>query len=226
MEHDAVGRRSLLTTGLGVAAAVGLGMDVAGAQTPSPFQPPRHDQDDWLDQVPGKHRVIIDATSATGAGEALLFARNLFAGNRTPYGLADGDVATVVCYRHDATRFGFGDAAWAKYGQIFGDYLKFVDPKTQKAPSTNVYTVAGYGEDLSSLGVTIGDVQKRGVQFAICDGSTRRVSQLLARATKGVADDIYKDLVANVIPGGRFVNLGVIAVTRAQERGYSLLSVG
>jgi len=226
MEHDAAGRRSLLTTGLGVAAAVGLGMDVAGAQTPPPFQPPRHDQDDWLDQVPGKHRVIIDATSATGAGEALLFARNLFAGNRTPYGLADGDVATVVCYRHDATRFGFGDTAWAKYGQIFSDYLKFVDPKTQKAPSTNVYTVAGYGEELSSLGVTIGDVQKRGVQFAICDGSTRRVSQLLARATKGVADDIYKDLVANVIPGGRFVNLGVIAVTRAQERGYSLLSVG
>ena len=52
MEHDAVGRRTLLTTGLGVAAAVGLGMDVAGAQTHLPFQPPRHDQDDWLDRCP------------------------------------------------------------------------------------------------------------------------------------------------------------------------------
>jgi intracellular sulfur oxidation DsrE/DsrF family protein len=226
MAQDAVGRRSLLTAGMGAAVALGLGGDLAGAQVPAMFQPPRHEHDDWLDQVPGKHRVIIDATSATGAGEALLFARNLFNGNRTPYGLADTDVATVVCYRHDATRFGFGDAIWARYGQIFSDYLKFTDPKTQKAPTTNVYTVAGYGEDLSSLGVTIPDVQKRGVRFAICDGSTRRVSQLLARATKGIAEDIYQELVGNAIPGGRFVNLGVIAVTRAQERGYALLSVG
>jgi len=226
MNSDQLARRTMLTGAIGAAAMVGLGVDVAGAQAPSTFQPPRHEQDDWLDQVPGKHRVIIDATSANGAGEALLFARNLFAGNRAPYGLTDTDVATVVCYRHDATRFGFGDTIWAKYGQIFSDYLKFTDPRTQKAPATNVYTVAGYGEDLSSLGVTIGDVQKRGVQFAICDGSTRRVSQLLARATKGTADDIYKELVANAIPGGRFVNLGVIAVTRAQERGYALLSVG
>ena len=226
MENDQRARRAVLTGALGAVAMVGLGVDVAGAQTSSGFQPPRHEQDDWLDQVPGKHRVIIDATSANGAGEALLFARNLFNGNRTPYGLADNDVATVICYRHDATRFGFGDAIWAKYGQIFSDYLKFTDPKTQKAPTANLYTVAGYGDDLSSLGVTIADVQKRGVQFAICDGSTRRVSQLLARATKGTAEDIYKELVANAIPGGRFVNLGVIAVTRAQERGYALLSVG
>ncbi len=226
MENDQLARRAVLTGAIGVAAMAGFGTAVAGAQSSSTFQPPRHEQDDWLDQAPGKHRVIIDATSAIGAGEAMLFARNLFVGNRTPYGLPDADVATVVCLRHDATRFGFGDAVWAKYGQAFGDYLKFTDPKTQKAPSINVYNTPGYGDDLSSLGVTIGDVAKRGVRFAICDGSTRRVSQLLARATKGTADDIYKELVADPIPSGRFVNFGVIAVTRAQERGYALLSVG
>ena len=226
MDNDQLARRAVLTGAIGVAAMAGFGTAVAEAQSTSTFQPLRHEQDDWLDQAPGKHRVIIDATSAIGAGEAVLFARNLFVGNRAPYGLPDGDVATVVCFRHSATRFAFGDAVWAKYGQAFSDYLKFTDPKTQKAPSINVYNTAGYGDDLSSLGVTISDVAKRGVQFAFCDGSTRRVSQLLARETKGNADDIYKELVAGAIPSGRFVNYGVIAVTRAQERGYALLSVG
>lgn len=226
MEDSQSTRRSLLSAGIGVAAAVGLGVDLAGSQSSSVFQPARHEHDDWLDQVPGKHRVIIDAASPTGAGDAILFTRNIFAGNRAPYGLTDADVAIVVCFRHLATRFAFSDTMWAKYGQPFSDFLHFTDPKTRRAPTANVYNSADYGDDLPTLGVTIGDVVKRGAVFAVCDGSTRRISQLTARATGGTADAIYKELVANAIPNSRFVNLGVIAVTRAQERGYSLLSVG
>jgi hypothetical protein len=220
-------RRLLLSAGLGAAAALGLGSGPALAQRPPAFEPPRHEQDDWLEQIPGKHRVIIDAASPTGAGEAILFTRNLLSGNRNTYGLADGDCAIVMVFRHLATRLAFNDAIWAKYGKVFSEYLKFTDPKTDKAPVVNLYNASGYGDDLSTQGVTIGEMVKRGAQLAICDGSTRRISQLTARATGGSGDEIYNELKANpVVPNSRFVPLGVLAVTRAQERGYSLLSVG
>ena len=34
---------------------------------------------------------------------------------------------------------------------------------------------------------------------------------------------IYKELVANIVPGSRMVSAGVVAVTRAQEYGYALI---
>ncbi len=39
-------------------------------------------------------------------------------------------------------------------------------------------------------------------------------------------DSVYKELVASAIPNGHFVAAGVIAVTRAQEYDYSLLTAG
>jgi len=36
-------------------------------------------------------------------------------------------------------------------------------------------------------------------------------------------DAIYKELVASILPGSRMVSAGVVAVTRAQEYGYSLI---
>ena len=29
------------------------------------WQPERHTQDDWLDQIPGKHRLVFDTTEST-----------------------------------------------------------------------------------------------------------------------------------------------------------------
>jgi hypothetical protein len=45
MDSDQLARRAMLTGALGAAAMMGLGSDVAGAQTPSPFQPPRRGRD-------------------------------------------------------------------------------------------------------------------------------------------------------------------------------------
>ena len=42
----------------------------------------------------------------------------------------------------------------------------------------------------------------------------------------GDADAIYKTMAANLIANARFVPAGVIAVTRSQEYGYSLLYAG
>jgi intracellular sulfur oxidation DsrE/DsrF family protein len=220
-------RRSLM---LGVGSAVvaaGLGVRSAGAQTSSAFKPAIQPEDAWLDQRPGKHRTIIDAVTPNGAGEAFLYAGNLYNANKATYpGGGDADMAIVVCLRHFATAFAYTDTVWAKYGKTMSAMLGFVDPKTKEAPSTNLYNSPAYGLSLPNLGTTIDAVTKRGVYFAVCDTATHFVAGQMAGMLKVSADEIYKDLSTNLIPNSRLVAAGVLAVTRAQEHGYSVLHAG
>lgn len=225
MKNDNTARRSLLS-GLGAAvAAVALGSKSAKAQTPArAFQPARHQQDDWMNAVPGRHRTIVDCASVGAAGEGMLYANNLYVANRSGYQLTEADVAVVVCLRHFATVFGYNDAIWGKYGKAMSDLVQFTDPKTKQAPSTNLLNSADYGLTLPNFGNTIASVVKRGTQFAICDMATNFISGRVAEAVKGNQQEIYKELASNLIPNGRLVTAGVVAVNRAQELGYTLLT--
>ena len=217
-------RRSVITGGGAAVAAVALGSAHPSAQAPAGrFQPARHQQDAWLDAIAGKHRNFIDASTARGAAEAVLYANNLFEANKNGYTLNDTDVAVVVCMRHFATPFAFTDAMWAKYGTPLSAMLEFSDPKSKQAPATNLLNSSEYGMAMPNLGNTLPAVTKRGVQFAVCDMATHFLAAQLASATKGNADAIYKDLASNLIPNSHMVAAGVVAVNRAQEYGYSLL---
>jgi hypothetical protein len=220
-------RRSVIS-GLGVAAVgVALGSRPSSAQTAGGggrFQPARHQQDAWLDAVAGKHRTFIDAATPKGAGEALLYANNLYQANKSGYTLPEGDIVVVACMRHFATPFAYNDAIWKKYGKTLSMMIEFTDPKTKQVPSTNLLNSGAYGMALPNLGNTIDSVVKRGTRFAVCDMATHFFATELATATKGNADAVYKELVANTIPNSHMVAAGVVAVNRAQEYGFSLLS--
>jgi len=221
----ALTRRSVITGGGAAVAAVALGPTRLSAQTAAGhFQPARHQQDAWLGAIVGKHRNFIDASTPRGAAEAVLYANNLFEANKNGYALNDSDVAVVVGMRHFATPFAFTDAMWAKYGTPLSAMLEFTDPKSKQAPSTNLLNSGEYGMAMPNLGNTLPAVTKRGVQFAVCDMATHFLATQLALATKGNADAIYKDLASNLIPNSHMVAAGVVAVNRAQEYGYSLLS--
>lgn len=216
-------RRAILT-GAGTVVTAAAASAVPGAQAPAArFSPARHTQDAWFDTVQGRHRNFIDASTARGAAEAMLYANNLFDANKSGYGLTDADVAIVICLRHFATAFAFTDAVWAKYGKAMSAMLEFTDPKSKQAPTTNLLNSTEYGLMLPNLGNTIAAVTKRGVQFAVCDAAMHFVSGQLA-GTGGSADAIYKDLSTNLIPGSHIVPAGVVAVNRAQEHGYTLLT--
>lgn len=226
---DRVSPRRSFLTGLGV-SAVGIGAMSAGvhAQTAAAggsFQAARHAADDWMDRLPGKHRIVIDAVTPDGAGNAFLFANNLYEANQKGYSLGNGDLAIIVVLRHFATPFAFTDAIWAKYGKAMAEAVKFDDPKTKQPPTVNVYNAAGYGEALPNFGNTIDALVKRGTHFAICDMATQFFSRQVA-GPSGSADAIYKELVAGAIPNSTFSAAGVVGVTRAQERGYSLIYAG
>ena len=224
MTHFIQARRSMLS-GIGAAfAGLALGSRTAAAQSPARVQPPRHQQDEWLNQLKGRHRTIVDCASVTGAGEGILYANNLYVANRNGYKLDESDVAVVVCLRHFATVFAYDDPVWSKYGKAISNLVQFTDPKTKQAPTTNVLNSADYGLMLPSFGNTIASVVKRGTHFAVCEMATRFIAGQVATAEKADSQLVYKDFVSNLIPNSHMVAAGVVAVNRAQEVGYTLLT--
>ena len=227
-----VARRSFLSrigagmTMFGATLVAGESATAAQSAGNNGWQPSRHAQDDWLDQVPGRHRFVFDTTTPAGFGAALLYANNFFLANQSGYGLGNGDAAVVIVARHNSTPFAYTDVIWAKYGAPIAQRADFDDPKTKQRPVINVYNAAGYGALLPSLGTTLDSLVKRGVHFAVCQMATRRIAGVIAEATGGTADAVYNELVANLVPNSHMVPAGIVAVNRAQERGYAFAQGG
>jgi hypothetical protein len=204
-------RRSFLSRFGIAAAAMTVGGAKASAEPEERWQPARDAKDDWFDQIPGKHRLFFDTLTDGGLREARAFANNYFDGNKSGYGLEASDLAVVICLRHSATPFAFTDAFWAKYGPIMAESLKLADTKMTANP---------HRAQLEAL-------IKRGIHYAVCDMASHRYAGIIARKVDGGdAEVIYKDMAANLIGNGRFVAAGIIALNRAQERGYSIAYTG
>ena len=225
-------RRSFLSK-LAAGAAIGGGTlfssQSAAAQSTSagPWRPARHAQDDWFDQIPGSHRFIIDTTSPLGLGSALLYTNNFFVANQQGYGLGNADAAVVIVLRHNSTGFAFSDAMWAKYSTAIGEAAgNFDDPKTKTKPTINVYNSGSYLGALPNGGVTFDALIGRGVHFAVCQMATRRFAGAIAAAHKLDAEAVYKELTSNLVRNSHMVPAGIVAVNRAQERGYAFANAG
>ena len=170
------------------------------------------------------HRMVFDTTDYNGLGRAMGFANNFIRVNRTDYGLQNSDVAVVLILRAGSTSFAFNDMIWAKYGKIMSQRISFVDPKTKMPATSNLYNANDYGNSLSNRGTTIETLTKQGVQLAVCSVATRGIAGAIAEALGAKTDDINAELVANILPSARMVPAGIVAVNRAQERGYSFVS--
>ncbi|MBN4053795.1 hypothetical protein JYT97_02805 [Haliea sp. AH-315-K21] len=224
---NAIERRSLVKV-MGTAALAGLAVNASTANAQNSantngFTPMRHSEDSWLDELSGNHRVFVDTSSALGGVDGLLYSANIMNTHNNVYAGSDEDYAMILCFRHNSTPFAFNDAIWEKYGDIFYGIMQYADPKTGEAPKMNLLNSADHA---MFPGLTIDGMAARDVQFAICSNATRFFSGAVAGSTDASAADVFDELVANAVPNSRFVSAGVIAATRAQEYGYSLLSTG
>lgn len=223
-------RRSFLSRlGKGAAAVgVGLGAGLAAARPAvaqtAGFKPRRHPEDAWMDAPSAAHRIVIDSAFPPGGGAALLYANNNFLANKSGYGLDAGEIAIIVVLRHLSTPFAFTDAIWAEYGEALSDISEFKDPTTNAAPAANLYYSGGPGSGLPNRGVTIPSLVAKNVQFAVCNSATRFITGAIAQRTKGDAEAIYQKFLANLVPNSHMAAAGVLAVNRAQEYGYTLLT--
>lgn len=207
---------SQLGTGATAAGLTVLSDRPAAAQSaePSEWHPRRHAEDGWLDRIPGVHRFVFDTTTADGFGEALTFANNYYTANQSGYGLNDADLAVVLVARHDSTPFAYTDAMWAKYGASLVQRSGFVDPSTKQPPVVNVYRARLEG------------LIKRGAHFAVCQMATRRLAGVIARASGSNADAVYTEPTTTLVSNAHMVPAGIVAVNRAQERGYAFVHAG
>jgi hypothetical protein len=211
--------------GMGAVAGVSLAGSGAAAQTASaPWRPARHEQDDWLEKIPGQHRFVFDTTTPEGMALALQFCSNYFNSNAQAYGLKDSDLAVLMVARHRSTAFGYNDAMWAKYGKQFSEQSGFTDPKTHQASTANLYFTSASGT--LQAGRSLTDLIGHGAHFAVCATSSRGIAGNIVRATGGDTDKILAELGANLIANARLVPAGIVAVNRAQERGYSFVYGG
>ena len=181
----------------------GLAMAQVKSAPAGRFEPARHDKDDWMDQIPGKHRLVIDTTSPDGFRDGVLFASNFLLANRNDYGLQNQDMAVIVVARHLSTEFGFNDTMWAKYGAAL---------QAKEPPKANPHAAS------------LAPLVTQGVQFAVCYMATHRLAGTIAGKVNGNADAIFAEISANLVSNGRMVSAGIVAVNRAQERGFSFVS--
>ena len=163
-----------------------------------------------MDELPGKHRLAFDTVSGDSLGDALLFASNFIVANRNDYALESNELAIITILRHRSTAFGYNDAMWAKYGAHFAS-LSGTDPAAKTNPRN-----AG--------GISLDSLSKQGGKYAVCSMATRRIAGVIARANGESVDTINAELSANLVAGARLVSAGIVAVNRAQEHGYSMVS--
>jgi intracellular sulfur oxidation DsrE/DsrF family protein len=126
----------------------------------------------------------------------------------------------------------FNDAMWAKYG--LGDYLGLKD-QSGKAYTRNVFNKFT-GDDAHILigafqtpaipellplvpALSIASLQKMGTKFLLCNNAFGAWCLELQARGKGKADEIQKDMGANLLPGVTAVPAMVIAIEKAQAAG-------
>ncbi len=223
-DNSAIERRSLVKA-MGAATVAGLAMSGTAAQAQQSgsggFEPRRHNEDAWLGELAGNHRVFVDTSTAPGASNGLLYSMNILNAHRQAYGGNDADYAIVICFRHFSTPYAFSDEIWAKYGEIFHGITQMPDPRTGEIPAVNLVNVA---ETLpAGAGMTKNALEARGLKVAICASATNFFSNLIAENVGASREEIFAELTGSITANSRMASAGVIATTRAQEYGYSLL---
>jgi intracellular sulfur oxidation DsrE/DsrF family protein len=78
----------------------------------------------------------------------------------------------------------------------------------------------------STGSATLAALHARGVVFSVCGLSFGRVVRELAERSGQPQDAVRAALTAGLVPGAVLVTAGVVALNRAQERGFSYIGVG
>lgn len=207
-------RRAFFSALAGVGALVTARAEAVAQSAAAGAFPRRHSLDDWLDQAPLGHRAVFDCWMSDTMGETVGFAGNWVRVNKDAYGLSDSDLAVVIVVRHGSAPFAFGSGVWARYGSILAANMSANNVAEHPIPTTNVHA-----ERLQALA-------KQGVRLAVCTLSTRRYAQAIAKATHQDPEAVFKEIASSPVGPAVFVPAGVVTLTRAQERGYALVSIG
>jgi intracellular sulfur oxidation DsrE/DsrF family protein len=222
-------RRNFLGRMFGAAAAASL--SIVGTRAAAAESAP----DSWIEEVKGTHRCLFDFPQHKN-GFPLLHILNYLNTYSTAYKTTAGQVGAVgTLYSAGAQAsipLAFNDSIWAKYE--LGAYTGLKDA-AGKPYTRNVFNKPT-PQDLHLLmnaidspqipaladavpGIGIESLQKMGAKFILCNNALGIWCLELEARGKGKAQEIDKDLRANILPGVTIVPAMVIAIDKAQEAG-------
>ena len=223
-------RRLFLGRLAGAAAAAGL--SIAGTRSVAAAE---SGADDWIKEVKGDHRCLFDFPQHKN-GYGLLHILNYLNTYAAAYKTTPGQVGAVGTFYSVGTQasisLAFNDAIWAKYGLGVYTGLKDADgkPYTRNVfnrpttkdlhllmQSADLPMIPALADAMPALGIE--NLQKMGTKFLLCANALGIWCLELEARGKGKAQEIEKDLRANLLPGVTIVPAMVIAIGKAQEAG-------
>jgi intracellular sulfur oxidation DsrE/DsrF family protein len=224
-------RRGFLGRVLGVAAAA-TALPVFESQSASAQQ---GGPDRWIAQVKGTHRTLFDFPQHKN-GVPLLHILNYLNTYQAAYKAPAGQAGAVGTFYgigpQSSIPLAFNDATWSKYK--LGEYTGLKDASGVayvrnlfNRPTSNELhllmqamgtpQIPFFGGALPAIGIE--SLQKMGTTFLICENALVGWCHELEARGKGKAEDIEKDLRANLLPGVVPVPAMVIAIEKAQAAG-------
>jgi hypothetical protein len=211
-----LGKLAMSASSLAFGAAALTLPDALRAETLATGHSPAPDPKNWLANLKGKHRQLVDAF-APNEGFPLAFAYT-FLLPQTP---AEPGGAVIVL-RHFAMPFALNSDIWAKYK--IGEKIKIDDPVTKKPATRNPFYKATPGSLLVD-DMAIDKLMAKGVIFGACNVALNVLSGMFA--PPGVTKEAAaKEWMAGIIPGIPVIPSGTWGVNRAQEAGCTYCSGG
>jgi intracellular sulfur oxidation DsrE/DsrF family protein len=193
--------------------------------------------DSWIAEVKGTHRCLFDFPQHKNA-MPLLHILNYLNTYSTAYKTTAGQVGAVGTFYSVGTQssipLAFNDSIWAKYE--LGSYLNLKDA-AGKPYTYNVFNkptgkdlhllmqaidspaIPALADAMPALGIE--SLQKMGTTFLLCANALGIWCLELEARGKGKAQELDKDLRANLLPGVTIVPAMVIAIDKAQEAGIN-----
>jgi len=144
-----------------------------------------------------------------GDGKFLSNIKNALNGLHFGYGVPTEQIKIAAALHGPANMLNYDDYVWSKY-QI-GDWLKVIDPATNKPAVRNIFYNSGQKESASKdpndhdslfQDTTIEALQARDVQFMSCHTATEEQARVLIQRNKlsQSPEEIVKDMLAHTQP--------------------------
>ena len=168
------------------------------------------DHDAWMARAKGKNRQLFHSTGH-GDGAAMLMAANYLDVYESAYGARPADVSAVIGVHGSALPIALNDGAWEKYD--LGKRINVNDPATKEHAKKNIFAVGGP--------ISIDTVIRRGVVLLVCNVALTLTAKSLATARSLPEAEVYADLKGSLIPGAVLVPGLVVAINRAQQKGFT-----
>lgn len=195
-----------ITGGTMLAGAQGTGHS-QGATTGGQHGDSPHDE--WMKKLTGHHKQFFHGMAASDIVN--LMAANYLDAYTQAYGMRPEHVNAVVGVHGPALSIVMNDAVWQKFG--LGRMVNVNDPATSQPSTRNVFAGAS--------GIGVSALQERGVLFLACDTAMRLSAARWAPAVNQTAEATHEELRANLLPGVVPVPALVVAIARAQEKGFT-----